>query len=61
LFLIVILIIIIKYTSPQGLATSLKASDYKYAIASWLEEMARVIKSFKYSKDTNLHLEKQIN
>jgi ABC-type bacteriocin/lantibiotic exporter with double-glycine peptidase domain len=58
LFLIVIIIIIIKYTSPQGLATSLKASDYKYAIASWLEEMARVIKSFKYSKDTNLHLHK---
>jgi len=58
LFLIVILVIIVKYTSPQGLATSLKASDYKYAIASWLEEMARVIKSFKYSKDTNLHLKK---
>jgi ABC-type bacteriocin/lantibiotic exporter with double-glycine peptidase domain len=58
LFLIVILIAIIKFTSPQGLATSLKASDYKYAIASWLEEMARVIKSFKYSKDTNLHLKK---
>ena len=58
LFLIVILVIIVKYTSPQGLATSLKASDYKYAIASWLEEMARVVKSFKYSKDTNLHLKK---
>ena len=58
LFLIVILVIIVKYTSPQGLATSLKASDYKYAIASWLEEMARVIKSFKYSKDTDLHLKK---
>ncbi|MFY7964174.1 MAG: peptidase domain-containing ABC transporter [Chitinophagaceae bacterium] len=58
LFLIVILVAIIKFTSPQGLATSLKASDYKYAIASWLEEMARVIKSFKYSKNTNLHLEK---
>lgn len=58
LFLIVILVAIIKYTSPQGLATSLKASDYKYAIASWLEEMARVIKSFKYSKHTNLHLQK---
>jgi ABC-type bacteriocin/lantibiotic exporter with double-glycine peptidase domain len=58
LFLIIILVIIVKYTSPQGLATSLKASDYKYAIASWLEEMARVIKSFKYSKDTNLHLKK---
>ncbi len=58
LFLIVILIAIIKFTSPQGLATSVAASNYKYAIASWLEEMARVIKSFKYSKHTNLHLQK---
>ena len=58
LFLMVIVIGIIKYSSPQGLATSLIASDYKYAIASWLEEMARVIKTFKYSKDTNLHLKK---
>lgn len=57
-FLIVILVAIIKYTSPKGLDTSVKASDYKYAIASWLEEMARVIKSFKYSKHTNLHLQK---
>lgn len=58
LFLITILVAIIKYTSPKGLDTSIKASDYKYAIASWLEEMARVIKSFKYSKHTNLHLQK---
>jgi ATP-binding cassette, subfamily B, bacterial len=58
LFLIVIISIILKYTSPQGLESSLKASDYKYAIAGWLEEMARVIKSFKYSKNTDLHLKK---
>lgn len=58
LFLIAILIAIVKYTSPKGLDTSVKASDYKYAIASWLEEMARVIKSFKYSKHTNLHIKK---
>lgn len=61
LFLIVILVAIIKYTSPKGLDTSVKASDYKYAIASWLEEMARVIKSFKYSKHTNLHIKKADN
>lgn len=58
LLLIFFVIIIIKFTSQQGLATSMKASDYKYSIASWLEEMARVIKSFKYSKNTNLHITK---
>ncbi len=56
--LIFIVIIIIRFTSPQGLATSLRASDYKYAIAGWLEEMARVIKSFKYTKSTSLHMKK---
>ena len=58
LLLVFFVVVIIKYTSQQGLATSMKASDYKYAIASWLEEMARVIKSFKYSKNTNLHITK---
>jgi ABC-type bacteriocin/lantibiotic exporter with double-glycine peptidase domain len=58
LILIFFVILIIKYTSTQGLATSMKASDYKYAIASWMEEVARVIKSFKYSKNTNLHIQK---
>lgn len=56
--LIFFVIVIIKYTSQQGLATSMKASDYKYAIASWLEEIARVVKSFKYSNNTNLHIDK---
>jgi len=56
--LIIIVLAIIKYTSARGLETSIEASDYKYAIASWLEEMARVIKSFKFSKNTNLHIQK---
>lgn len=56
--LIVIVLIIIRFTSPQGLSTALKASDYKYGIAAWIEETARVIKSFKYSKGTSLHIQK---
>jgi ATP-binding cassette subfamily B protein len=56
--LIFIVILIIRFSSPQGLATSLKASDYKYGMAAWLEEMARVIKSFKFSKGTSLHMKK---
>lgn len=56
--LIFIVLIIIRFTSPQGLATSLRASDFKYKIAGWLEEMARVIKTFKYSKNTPLHIKK---
>lgn len=58
ILLIFIVVLIIRFTSPQGLATSLRASDYKYGIAAWLEEIARVIKSFKYSKGTSLHMKK---
>ncbi|MFY7899063.1 MAG: peptidase domain-containing ABC transporter [Chitinophagaceae bacterium] len=58
LVLLLIIFLILRFTSPQGLQTALKASEYKYGIAAWLEEMARTIKSFKYSKGTLLHLHK---
>ncbi len=56
--LIFIVFLIIKYTSSKGFETSLKASDYKYSLAAWLEELARVIKSFKYSRGTDLHMQR---
>lgn len=56
--LIFIVFLIIKYTSTKGFETSLKASDYKYSLAAWLEELARVIKSFKYSRGTDLHMQR---
>ena len=56
--LLFIVIIIVRFTSPKGLETSIEASDYKYKIAAWFEEMARGIKSFKYSKGTSLHMHK---
>jgi ABC-type bacteriocin/lantibiotic exporter with double-glycine peptidase domain len=49
--------LILHYTSHKGFATSIETSDNKYKIAGWLEEMARSIKSFKYSKKSHLHLE----
>lgn len=58
LLLVVIVIVIVRFTSKQGLETSMKASDYKYQIAAWLQEMARVIKNFKFSKNTKLHISK---
>jgi ABC-type bacteriocin/lantibiotic exporter with double-glycine peptidase domain len=56
--LLIIVLLIIRFTSTQGMATSLLASDYKYKIAAWLQDMARNIKTFKYSKGTSLHLKK---
>lgn len=56
--LIAILYFILKVTSKKGLTTSLKESSFKYAVAAWLEEMARVIKSFKFSDGSSLNLTK---
>jgi ABC-type bacteriocin/lantibiotic exporter with double-glycine peptidase domain len=56
--LVIIVLLIVRFTSAQGMATSLEASDYKYKIAAWLQDMARNIKTFKYSKGTSLHLKK---
>lgn len=57
-FVFVALIIIIRITSPRGFETNLISSNYKYETAGWLEEMARAIKTFKYSKGASLHMKK---
>ena len=56
--LLLIVILILRLTSPQGLASALKASDYKYDVAAWMEETARVVRTLKYSKNTSMHIEK---
>jgi ABC-type bacteriocin/lantibiotic exporter with double-glycine peptidase domain len=50
--------LIMRFTLPAGFQASIEASDQKYATAAWLEEMARVIKSFKYSRGTELNIKK---
>lgn len=54
LLLIVLVFIIIKYTSKKGLETSLEESKYKYKVVSWLEELARSKDTFKLAGNTNL-------
>jgi len=56
--LISLVAIILFYTSPKGMSTSIEESNYKYNVAAWLEELARVVRSFKYSKGTMLNLKK---
>ncbi len=56
--LLILLYIILRNTLPTGFAANVESSDYKYKTAAWLEEMARVVKTFKYSKGTNLNIEK---
>lgn len=54
--LVFLLVLILYVTGNKGLQTSLAESTYKYAVAGWLEEMARVVKSFKFTQNTNLAL-----
>lgn len=49
---------ILKFTSNNGLSTSLQESNYKYELVSWLQEMAKAVKSFKFSRDSNLDIQK---
>ncbi len=58
LLLVGILWVILKFTSRRGLSTSIEESTYKYEVVAWLQEMARVIKSFKFSQGTHLNLQK---
>ncbi|MBL7741453.1 MAG: ATP-binding cassette domain-containing protein [Chitinophagaceae bacterium] len=58
LVLVLILWLILYYTGNKGLQTSLAESSYKYQVAAWLEELARLIKSFKFSKGSSINLQK---
>lgn len=56
--LLLLLYIILRTTLPQGFTKNMEASDYKYKTAAWLQELARVVKTFKYTQKTSIHLEK---
>lgn len=59
IMLLLVLWGILYSTGQRGLQASLEESRYKYAVAGWLEELARVIKSFKFSAaQSGLHLQK---
>lgn len=58
LVLILIVYLIFKFTTPQGLKTSLKESTYKYEVAHWLEELARANSTFKLAGRTDLPMKR---
>ena len=56
--LILLLTLIIRFTGPLGLRTSLQESDFKYKVAYWLEEIARTLTTFKLSGETTLAVDR---
>ncbi len=58
LILLLVVYIIIKLSIPKGLQTSLDESKNKYAVAHWLEEVARTATTFKLAGDSPLPMER---
>ena len=54
--LLVILGLILSYTSPSGIQTSIEESNYKYEVTGFFGELARTLKSFKFSRGSELTL-----
>jgi len=57
MILLLIIYLILKLTSAKGMESSLRESDYKYAVGSWLEEIARALPSFKFSRSASLNMQ----
>ena len=58
ILLLLLLALIFRLTGNKGFQTSLEKSTYKYQVAGWLEEMARVVNQFKLSAQYALHEKK---
>ena len=52
--LLLLLILIFRFTGQRGLATSLEESSFKYKVAYWLEELGRSQDTFKMVGRTDL-------
>ncbi len=48
--------LILKYTSQKGIETSMEESNYKYEVVGFFGEIARTLKSFKFSQGSHLNL-----
>lgn len=58
LILLLLLALILYYTSERGIETSSEESTYKYEVAGFFGEMARTIKTFKFSQGSDLNLKR---
>jgi len=53
---IVCVIIIFRFTMESGIQSSIEESNKKYEVASWIEDIATSIKTFKINSKTDVHL-----
>jgi ATP-binding cassette, subfamily B, bacterial len=57
LLLLFLLWLMVHFTGNKGLQSSLEESVHKYRVAAWLEETARLVKTFKFSR-SGLHFKR---
>ena len=53
---IICVIFIFRFTMESGIKSSINESDKKYEVASWLEDIAASIKTFKLNSKTEIHV-----
>jgi ATP-binding cassette subfamily B protein len=53
---IIIVVLIFRFTMDSGIKSSIEESDKKYEVASWLEDIAGAVKTFKINSKTDIHL-----
>jgi ATP-binding cassette subfamily B protein len=53
---IIIVLVVFKFTMNSGISSSLEESDKKYEVASWLEDIAGAVKTFKINSNSESHL-----
>ena len=53
---IICVIFIFRFTMESGIKSSIDESDKKYDVASWLEDIAASIKTFKLNSKTEIHV-----
>ena len=54
--LAVFLFLLVRVLAPRGMRTSLQESKYKYAVAGWLEDIARTNNTFKLAGGASLSM-----
>lgn len=58
ILLILLVYLVFKLTARRGMETSLLESKSKYAVAHWIQEVARSLTSFKLSGNTHLAMQR---
>ncbi len=61
LLLLSVLFLILRTTGNRGLETSIEESNYKYKVAGYIQELARVVVTFKFTRNSSSHLTKMDN